>query len=683
MTDQQSPPSRSDSNKPRPKSGIAYFFSYHGIWAPGVRLFRRIGFAAKAVIITLAFAIPLLSVLAWQLAGHHERTYQARLDLLQQHVEIAVGAVSSFYHQTLAGEITVDEAQAAALKTVSRMRFNGEDYFWINDLQARILMHPVKPALNGTDGSNLIDPNGVAIFSEFARTARNHGKGYVNYQWPKPGVDHPEDKVAFVAEFKPWGWVIGTGLYLDDLERVKREEVILTIGIVSVALMFAGYLFVCFYRVMDGGLRETRRHLRAMSIGDLTTSPSPWGKDEAASLMLELRHVQDSLRGTVLKVRQSSESIVHSSVEIASGTADLSTRTEQAANSLEQSAAAMEKISTNVGMTADNIREASSVAQLNAQSAIDGGHVMQQVVQTMEGIHASSAKINEIIGTIDGITFQTNLLALNAAVEAARAGEQGRGFAIVANEVRALAQRSAHAAFEVKTLIGGSVEQIENGTHIVRKAASTIEGILDSSQRVDALLGEVATAAQEQTQGVSHVGTAVQDLDRMTDQNAAMVAETYAGANAMKQQAQTLAQSVAHFKTPEGMTLTVEEDPSELARFDFDQAIEAHRQWKVKLRKAISDQSTLDAETICKDNQCPLGKWIYGDGKKQCTNPSIYDSLKASHADFHRTAGAVAEKINAGEYADAGRLIEPGSRFAEVSNEVASILTRARRNTKT
>ena len=239
--------------------------------------------------------------------------------------------------------------------------------------------------------------------------------------------------------------------------------------IVVASLLFAAYLFLCFYRVMEGGLRETRRHLRAMTQGDLTTSPSPWGGDEAAQLMLELRDMQDSLRGMVLRVRRSSDEIVHSSSEIASGALDLSARTEQAAANLEQSAASMEEIASTVRTIAESTQEASRVARHNAQTASDGGRVMGDVVRTMEGIRGSSRKIGEITATIDSIAFQTNILALNAAVEAARAGDQGRGFAVVASEVRVLAQRSAHAAREIKGLIA----TVSNRSRLERRSCAT------------------------------------------------------------------------------------------------------------------------------------------------------------------------------------------------------------------
>jgi methyl-accepting chemotaxis protein len=528
------------------------FFTHHGIWAPGVRLFRALHFASKALIISLAFMVPMLALALWQLDTQSTQALQARKDATRQHVEVAHGVLAWAHAQETAGKLTRAQAQQAALQVVTGLRYDSGEYFWINDMHPRIVMHPIKPELDGKDASAMKDPNGFALFQGFVDTVKRSGAGFVAYQWPRPGSTQAVDKLSYVKGFAPWGWVVGSGIYVDDLKAAQRHEATWVAVIVVGALMLAGYLFLSFYRVMHGGLKETRRHLRAMTEGDLTTSPRPWGNDEAAQLMLELRAMQDSLRGMVSRVRASSQKIVHSSSEIASGALDLSARTEQAAANLEQSAASMEEIAATVTNTVTHTDEASQVARRNAEVAADGGRVMSEVVATMDGIRTSSARINDIIGVIDGIAFQTNILALNAAVEAARAGEQGRGFAVVASEVRSLAQRSAGAAREIKTLIGQSVEQVEAGTGVVRKAGATIEDTVNSSRRVDALLSSVASGAREQSLGISQIGAAVQELDRMTQQNAALVEQTAAAAAAMKDQAMVLAGEVARFRMPEG-----------------------------------------------------------------------------------------------------------------------------------
>ncbi|CAM8631704.1 Tar Methyl-accepting chemotaxis protein [Comamonadaceae bacterium] len=320
----------------------------------------------------------------------------------------------------------------------------------------------------------------------------------------------------------------------------------LDIAALFVAVAF--YMLLAFYKVMMGGLREVTGHLEQITQGNLVTAPTPWGKDEAAHLMITLRDMEASLRVIVRNTLDSSGNVNTASEEIAAASQDLSRRTEASAAALEQTAATMTQISETVQRTSDTVAGAAGIVRANAESAQRGGEVISQVVSTMQGINASSAKIADIISVIDGIAFQTNILALNAAVEAARAGEQGRGFAVVASEVRSLAGRSAEAAKEIKRLISASIEQVERGTQVVGEAGKTIEDILGNAGRIDTLMTEIANATREQSLGVNQVGAAVHDLDQNTQQNAALVEETAAAATALSDQAARLAQEVSFFK---------------------------------------------------------------------------------------------------------------------------------------
>ncbi len=312
-------------------------------------------------------------------------------------------------------------------------------------------------------------------------------------------------------------------------------------------LLAAGVAWVLTRSITQPLVRATEL-ADAVAAGNLSHRLEADGNDEVAHLMRSLGTMNENLRQMVSNVRRSTDSIGTASAEIATGNQDLSVRTEQTASNLQQTASSMEQLTGTVKQSADSARQANQLASSAAEVAARGGAVVAQVVTTMEDINASSKKIADIIGTIDGIAFQTNILALNAAVEAARAGEQGRGFAVVASEVRSLAQRSAEAAKEIKGLIGASVEKVEGGTRLVADAGKTMQEIVGSVQRVTDIIGEITAAASEQSEGIGQVNGAVTQLDQMTQQNAALVEESAAAAESLKEQAVKLADVVATFR---------------------------------------------------------------------------------------------------------------------------------------
>jgi methyl-accepting chemotaxis protein len=339
---------------------------------------------------------------------------------------------------------------------------------------------------------------------------------------------------------------------LDDtasqIQRTYESGRNLLLGFGLVAIVTGVLLAWRITRTITQPLHEAVAVAERVSAGDLTSAIDGDARDEMGQLMRALKKMNGSLMTIVGQVRNGTETITTASTEIAAGNLDLSARTEQQASSLQQTASSMDELTSTVRFNADNAHKARELARTAAETAVQGGAVVGDVVQTMNAISASSGRVVDIVSVIDSIAFQTNILALNAAVEAARAGEQGRGFAVVASEVRALAQRSATAAKEIAALIGESAQQVQAGGALVDRAGATMQEVVDAIQQVTDIMDRIADASAQQQSGIEQVNQAITQMDQVTQQNAALVEEAAAAAEAMQEQSSRLADAVAVFR---------------------------------------------------------------------------------------------------------------------------------------
>lgn len=513
------------------------------------------------------------------LLGERSQLLTDRQEKIRNLVEVAQATVSLYEKQAKEGKLSDEEAKKQAIDAVRNMRYDKTEYFWINDRNAVIVMHPIKPELDGKDLSDFKDNNGKRIFVEFSDVVKKNGAGFVDYVWPKPGFKEEVPKISYVKGSESWGWVIGSGIYIDDVDALFMQNALKLLGWV---LLIGGFIAVSLTLVgrnvikMIGGDPQDVLHItRRIADGDLA-SDVVCAPGDNNSVLAGMREMQNTLRKMIEDIVRGSEQLAMASDQLLHASEEVAKRSQSQSESASSMAAAVEEMTVSIGQVAENAHEAHSISvqsgdlskrgTLVIQSAANEMNKISEAVQSssaiIEDLGRQSAQITSIVNTIREIADQTNLLALNAAIEAARAGEQGRGFAVVADEVRKLAERTSRSTIEItatveKIQLGTrnavvsmetGVKQASKGVDLAGQAGQSITEISDGALRVMSVVNAISDSIREQGTASSDVARSIEHIARMSEESASAVKDTASAARHLQQLSSTLNVSVSRFR---------------------------------------------------------------------------------------------------------------------------------------
>ncbi|HVN96484.1 MAG TPA: methyl-accepting chemotaxis protein [Syntrophorhabdaceae bacterium] len=450
-------------------------------------------------------------------------------------VDVAYTLISSYESRVKSGELRSDEAQKRVYANIKGLRYQGNEYFGVSDLTGKMIIHPIKPELEGKDMMNEKDGRGKAFFQEFVRIAKEKGEGFTQYYWPKPNETKPSPKLTYVKLFPQWGWIVFSGIYVDDVSaeiaKIRTQILIVTVA-VALLVLFIAYLVS---RLITRPLNQAVQISRELSEGNLTINIETNSVDEAGQFLQGMKNMVEQLKTIVNDVQSASDNVAAGSQQMSSSAEQMAQGASEQASAAEEVSSSMEQMVSNIGQNADNAQQTEKIALKAAQDAKEGGKAVVETVTAMKDIATKIVIIEEI-------TRQTNLLALNAAIEAARAGEHGKGFAVVASEVRKLAERSQKAAAEISKLSKSSVD-------VAEKAGRMLDKIVPDIQRTAELVSEINAASNEQNAGADQINKAIQQLDQVIQANASATEEMASTSEELSSQSRQLQDAVAFFKT--------------------------------------------------------------------------------------------------------------------------------------